>query len=480
MKKNLIVSIAVLFMLLLIYSTASTETIKAGHYEYIVLDDNTIKITSCDAVSDQIILPEKINGYTVSALGEYSIKDMFANVIEIPNSIISIEGNPFAYCSHLKNLSVKADHPCLAVINGVLFDKNNKALLCYPTGKTESAYTVPEGIKRIDDYAFCECYKLLSITLPQSLEYIGDGAFRKCSGLTTITIPEKVTTIGSNPFCECKALKEILFPENSNIFSIKDNSLFYTPESRLILHFYQSGSKEFVIPEETKIIDAYAFDNDKYLQKVIIPNNVEYIGKAAFARSGLTEITIPESVVDIGISVFNECKYLKDVNILGKIKTIERYTFYNCRNLVRVSLPDTITTIDSEAFSRCTDLETISLPQSLTVIGDSAFYFCLRLNNIILPEGLQTIGSAAFSECSKLEKIHIPSSVSKIGSKAFYHCDSLIISVENNSYGQQYLRHNPGKRIATNPFAPHYPGRWQYRSHHVYVSGHIVQFPHHH
>ena len=59
---------------------------------------------------------------------------------------------------------------------------------------------IPEGVKKIDDFAFVGCYYLKSVTLPQSLEEIGDHAFSGCENLSDITLPSSLKTIGKQAF----------------------------------------------------------------------------------------------------------------------------------------------------------------------------------------------------------------------------------------------------------------------------------------
>ena len=48
------------------------------------------------------------------------------------------------------------------LIDGVLFDKNQTALIQYPTGK-QGAYTIPNRVKSIGDEAFYGCDELVDV-----------------------------------------------------------------------------------------------------------------------------------------------------------------------------------------------------------------------------------------------------------------------------------------------------------------------------
>ena len=52
--------------------------------------------------------------------------------VTIPNSVTSIAGNPLACCYKLTDIIVSPDHPYLITLNGVLFNKSDRRLVCYP------------------------------------------------------------------------------------------------------------------------------------------------------------------------------------------------------------------------------------------------------------------------------------------------------------------------------------------------------------
>lgn len=69
---------------------------------------------------------------------------------------------------------------------------------------------IPEGVKKIDDFAFVGCYHLKSVTLPETLEEIGDHAFSGCENLSDITLPSSLKTIGKNAFYNTPLTKSIV------------------------------------------------------------------------------------------------------------------------------------------------------------------------------------------------------------------------------------------------------------------------------
>ena len=117
------------------------------------------------------------------------------------------------------------------------------------------------------------------------------------------------------------------------------------------------------------------------IEKVIIPDNVTYIGHDAFRYcSSLTSITIPDSVTSIGNSAFSGCTSLTSVTIPDSVTSIGAYTFSGCTSLTSITIPNSVTSIGSNAFNGCTSLTSITIPDSVTSIEDGAFAGCTALD----------------------------------------------------------------------------------------------------
>ena len=71
-----------------------------------------------------------------------------------------------------------------------------------------------KGVTNIEEWAFCDCSSLTSITIPEGVTEIGRGAFSACSSLTSVTIPEGVTKIGERTFEYCSSLTSVTIPNS--------------------------------------------------------------------------------------------------------------------------------------------------------------------------------------------------------------------------------------------------------------------------
>jgi hypothetical protein len=87
----------------------------------------------------------------------------------------------------LTTINVNGGNTAYSSINGVLFNKNQTILICYPAGKTGS-YTIPNSVITIANNAFYNCYNLTAVTIPNSVTSIGNYAFSYCYYLSDIYV----------------------------------------------------------------------------------------------------------------------------------------------------------------------------------------------------------------------------------------------------------------------------------------------------
>ena len=219
---------AVLFVMLLMAlsvngAVAEDDALRSGDYQYRVLEDGTAEITSYSGGDSVLKIPNTLDGKMVTSIGDEAFSGCRAlKSIELPDSVTSMGVNSFAGCESLKNIQVSLEQPVFAVIDGVLFNKAERSLICYPAGKQEEAYEVPQGIQQIKSGAFAGCSSLTIIELPDSVTSIGDGAFAECSFLTIIELPDGLTNIGEYAFLGCSALTSIELPDS--VTSIGDSA----------------------------------------------------------------------------------------------------------------------------------------------------------------------------------------------------------------------------------------------------------------
>ena len=325
-------------------------------------DGTTCTITGIDTCTDtEIYIPEVIDGYTVTAIGEKAFaENSTITFIKISNTVRTIGTRAFYKCTEITEMTIpesvedigtqifygcdklttvyyngqygSQDNPFLAVKNIVTVVFGGTSIPNYIAYNVTSLKTVVicDSVTRIGAEAFYNCSSLTNITIPDGVTSIGRGAFQKCSNLTSITIPDSVTHIGDSAFYDCSSLTNITIPEN--VTSIGSFT------------FSLCGSlTSITIPKSITTIGDYAFYRCSSLTSITIPDNVSSIGDYAFnGCSGLTSITIPDSITSIGRSMFSSCSNLTSITIPDSVISISTHAFLNCSSLTGITFEGTI------------------------------------------------------------------------------------------------------------------------------------------
>ena len=242
MKRSALIATLALALLLCcsvcLAEEAKPETFTSGDYQYVLLEDGTAEIIAYTGEEAEVSIPDVLDGVKVTALGHSAFynRDSLTG-ITIPDGITKMDGNPFRACRHLDTISVSPDHPRYAVIDNVLFKKNTRALVCYPAGKAETDYAVPEGITAIGQDAFSNCYNLITVAIPDTVCTINSFAFFSCANLVSLNIPDSVTEIRQFVFDYCYELMLTVGRDSYAQQYCEENGLRYThPDSPDWLH----------------------------------------------------------------------------------------------------------------------------------------------------------------------------------------------------------------------------------------------------
>ena len=352
--------------------------------------------------------------------------------VTIPDSVTSIGDSAFSYCANLIRINVGENNINYFSVNGVLFNRNQNELMCYPAGKKDKNYEIPKGVTSIGDASFYACKSLTNITIPNGVTSIGCDAFEYCDSLASVTIPNSVTSIGDSAFENCTSLTSIIIP--NSVTSI-GSSAFYNCKSLTKVDYNGTVSQWKSIKgydNVSKIIkctdgivgngNTVTIDNLKYKiyhdtaslvgytdspENLVISKNISYEGYTL-------------NVTSISESAFRGCTSLTSVTVPDSVTSIGDSAFYGCTNLTSITIPNSVTSIGLRVFYYCRSLTSVTIPNSVTSIGRSAFYYCRSLTSVTIPDSVISIGDSAFFGCINLTSVTIPDSVTVIGSNAFY------------------------------------------------------------
>lgn len=188
---------------------------------------------------------------------------------------------------------------------------------------------LPDTVETIESYAFDDCMYLKSVHLPEGLKAIGYWAFGYCESLAEINIPASVEKIDQSAFYSA-AIRKITVAEGNVSLRVENNCLV---DSKGVLIV---GYGDCSIPYGVKIIGNYAFHNNTAITSATIPTGVEMIGEGAFMGSSVKEVLISHGVYDICFMAFAGCEYLESIVIPGSVTYIGEDIFHWCDKLTNV------------------------------------------------------------------------------------------------------------------------------------------------
>ncbi len=445
---------------------AETEIKVSGDFSYSVTEEGTACIEGCTNNEDDLVIPDKIDGYTVTEIGRRAFgtdeKKQF-KTISLPATINYISGNgPFAVCVVLTEIKVDSANEHYTAVDGVLYSKDMTELICYPAKKTDITYKIPEGVKKIahsafyfseiqevifpstveeigifalascrklgtvdlsntkvktlNDYTFAYSNSLYEVKLPETLLAINGAVFAGCTYLPEITLPDSLTSIGQYAFFDTK-LKKIEIP--SSVTEIGYCALGYTSntagmevmnEDFVIVGDYGSAAHRYAYDTDSE----YDYENNFTFRTYELQEELDYIDGLVFETCGDFQYAKIDGGAAIVFCSSTDSVVTVPAELDGvKITEIYPAAFSSCA-ASEIIVSEGIKTIRKTAFDSCANLKSITFPQSVETIEDYVFENCIYLEKIDLG-GAVTIGGGVFNSCSSIKELIISGNCKNIG-----------------------------------------------------------------
>ena len=290
---------------------ASAKVYTKDQIGYVLKEDGTaesVKTSTWMPARDEIIIPERVRDYIVTAIGKRTFDGYDMKFLTLPDTVKTISEGAFSDCTNLVYLRI------------------------------------PDGVPSIEDDVFYNCVNLTDVTIPDSVTEIGGEAFYNCRNLAEIRIPEGTVSIGSYAFLGCGGLTSIKLPDGLETLGA------YT-FSRC------NGLESVEIPGSVTSVEKASFKDCTGLKAVRLKEGIAEIGEDAFSGCGALEtVELPASLLSIGDRAFRECGSLKKLVLPEGMTSIGRAAFMNCTGLEEIVIPESVTTMELHAFRGCINL----------------------------------------------------------------------------------------------------------------------------
>ena len=430
----------------------------------------------CSALTS-VDLSSTASSVTLGTYAFYNCKNLVE--VTLPKGLATSGGmavasiaTTFSSTEKLEKFIIEEGAPRYSTADGVLFNNTGKTLICYPLGKRNISYEIPDGVTTIEQNAFKNQPLLKYITIPGSVTTINQGAFNNATAIEGIEFKEGTANLTINgagssnaAFYGMSSLRSITIPARATFASAATYVFANNPSlTSVVFETDESGKSKVTalpadvfyncpaltsvtLPGSLTSVGNFAFQNCKALVSVTLPDSVTTIGNSVFMGCTALETVIAKGLTTTGSNVFSGCTAITKVTadpeategvVIPNAQTLGFSTFINCSSLVDVDLPETLQSIGYTAFKGCSSLKEIVIPASVTTIAgghvetnltssSQTFMDCTSLEKVTFAEGsqLEFIPNFAFQNCVSLKEINIPESAVSIGNKAFSGCTSL-------------------------------------------------------
>ena len=340
------------------------------------IDFNNVTIIEdlafAECSSFNMVLPNTITSVGVRAFHHTGITNL-----NISDNLSSIGDGAFCWCP-LKSISIDTNNTNYIIEDDVLYNTDKTELILYPPFKTDTTFTIPETVIRINKYAFEENYYMEKIRI--------NNAMVTLEGLCGLMNIKDFECYNSDGVIE----------STSKGYRVLTN----TTSNKKYLYYQQYLCR---VP-----VDETSLDGCPYSFSGCLPG--------AFA--GCTLLTTLNSSYTYGIGGYGE---------------ILRYKcFYKCSSIsgsITLGL-SFISGIDDYAFAECeniTDivLNTVGPSRDSFSINEYAFYNCLNITSISLYASTKNVVTKthSFENCQQLTTLVFT-----------YYPDSTEITSEKNAF----------------------------------------------
>ncbi|MBP5603459.1 MAG: leucine-rich repeat protein [Treponema sp.] len=290
-------------------------------------------------------------------------------------------------------------NPNFEYVDGVLYSADKTSLYFYPKEKTNKAFEIPSGVKRIQSAAFLWNNNIQSITIPESVEFIGMAALQTDS-ITQLTFKNKENWYNDeNRLLSASDLENPASYREGKVRGICRDGLF------------KAETKTVTVSQLTEAINSY--DGRNYITYKVTGsmsnNDYDQINQLIRNRGDQERWKGSRITLDLsGVTDLTTLSYVSwpiaSVTVPKTFSGVEKSIAYT--NIIVTADNPYYKYVDGSLYSADGTIlylyssekqdESFEIPSTVKRVWRFAFYNNTSIQNITIPESVVEIGWAAF------------------------------------------------------------------------------------
>ncbi len=202
-------------------------------------------------------------------------------LVAISASVELIEDDFLYACYQISSITVSDTNEFYKIVDGVLFTRDEKTLVRYPSAATASEYVIPSGTERIQGGAFAGCSSLTKVELPDSLQYIGMDAF-------SYNLYEQV----GNSYYVGNWLVDSVY--NAEVVTVREGTVGIASGAVN----YNGVIVSITIPESVRYINECAFAGDNF-ESIIFEKTTGWVVIDDYDETDTVEISVDDTSLNV-------------------------------------------------------------------------------------------------------------------------------------------------------------------------------------
>ena len=231
---------------------------------------------------------------SITTIGERAFFECInLECLTLGSGLLSCKAYAFDNCVALNSLHIPSIvHWCAIEFANPAANPASYAQMLVVEGNKVKKLVIPNGVERINDYAFIDNALLTEVTIPASVHYMGKQAFQGCSNI------RKVATESVDAWCG--------------------------------IEFYDESANPITLTGEL-------YQGNQLVTTLSLTSATEVKSRAFIRCSSIKSLTTGETTKTIGLEAFRGCTNLTEVTLSSATKEIDAKAFTGCMALKSVT-----------------------------------------------------------------------------------------------------------------------------------------------